>query len=148
ELSSLPLFSEHLVLITALVHGHVAKAADVAGESVIAFPQGCAYRRITERWLGSQVLASTRMLEFSSYHAIVACVASGTGIAILPESVLETVQSAQVRRHGLPKVLANVVTPIVWRTGEHLPAVMGLRDLAAAGTKPPARAARRAPAVV
>jgi len=148
ELSSLSLFAEHLVLITALAHRQVAKAADVAGESVIAFPQGCAYRRITERWLGSQMLASTRMLELSSYHAIVACVASGTGIAILPESVLATVQSAQVRRHELPKVFADLVTPLVWRTGEQVPAVIALRDLVAAETKPRPRSARRAPAVV
>jgi len=76
------------------------------------------------------MLASMRMLELSSYHAIVACVAcvaSGIGIAILPESVLATVQSAQVRRHELPKVLANVVTPLVWRTGEQIPAVIALR---------------------
>jgi DNA-binding transcriptional LysR family regulator len=148
ELSSLSLFAEHLVLITALAHTHVAKAADIAGESVIAFPQGCAYRRVTERWLGSQMLVSMRMLELSSYHAIVACVASGTGIAILPESVLATVQSAQVRRHKLPKVFANIVTPLVWRTGEQTPAVVALRDLAAAETKAPPRSARRTPAVV
>jgi DNA-binding transcriptional LysR family regulator len=147
ELSSLPLFAEHLVLITALAHRHVAKAADVASESVIAFPQGCAYRRITERWLGSQMLVSMRILELSSYHAIVALVASGTGIAILPESVLATVQSAQVRRHELPKVLANVVTPLVWRTGEQLPAVIALRDLAATKNKPSPRSARRASAL-
>jgi DNA-binding transcriptional LysR family regulator len=87
------------------------------------------------------------MLELSSYHAIVAIVASGSGIAILPESVLATVQSAQVRRHELPKVLANVVTPLVWRTGEQIPAVVALRDLAAAKAKVPARSARRAPAM-
>lgn len=130
ELSFVPLFHEQLVLITSLTHRPVNRAADVAGETVIAFPHGCAYRRIVERWLGPRTLASVRVLELSSYHAIVACVASGTGIAIVPESVLATVQSALVRRHDIPKVLRNVVTPLVWRSGEHTAAVLALRDLA------------------
>jgi hypothetical protein len=37
----------------------------------------------------------------------VACVASGTGVAIVPESVLATVQSALVARHDIPKVLVT-----------------------------------------
>jgi DNA-binding transcriptional LysR family regulator len=141
ELSFAPLFREHLVLITVLGHKPVNKPADVAGESVIAFPHGCAYRRIVERWLGAQALASVRVLELSSYHAIVACVASGTGVAIVPESVLATVHSARVMRHPIAKVLANVVTPLVWRSGEHTPAVVALRDLAQARCQAAARAA-------
>jgi DNA-binding transcriptional LysR family regulator len=148
DLSFVPLFPEHLVLITSLAHRAVSKAANVAGESVIAFPQGCAYRRIAERWLGPQMLSSIRVLELSSYHAIVACVASGTGIAIVPESVLDTVQSALVRRHELPKVLANVVTPFVWRSGEQIPAVVALRDLAEAKTRTQRRSTSRAPAMI
>jgi len=97
---------------------------------VIAFPSGCAYRRVVERWLGARSLASVRVMELSSYHAIVACVASGTGIAIMPASVLDTVQSAQVARHALPKVLSQVATPLIWRAGETTPAVVALQGLA------------------
>ncbi|MGH6624076.1 MAG: LysR substrate-binding domain-containing protein, partial [Burkholderiaceae bacterium] len=139
ELSFVPLFRERLVLITSLTHSPVTRPTDVVGESVIAFPHGCAYRRVVERWLGPQTLASVRVLELSSYHAIVACVASGTGIAIVPESVLATVQCALVARHKIPKVLCDVVTPLVWRTDEQTPAVVALRDLARAmsrATKP------------
>lgn len=128
-LSFVPLFRERLVLITALAHAPVKRSLDIAGATVIAFPQGCAYRRIVDRWLGAPTRASVRVLELSSYHAIVACVASGTGVAIVPESVLDTVGSAMVARHDIPQVLRHVVTPIVWRTGEETPAVIALRDL-------------------
>ncbi len=148
ELSFVPLFHEHLVLITTRAHRPVTRSADVAGESVIAFPHGCAYRRVLERWLGVQTLATVRVLELSSYHAIVACVASGTGIAIVPESVLATVQSALVRRHEIPKVLCNVVTPLVWRTGEQTPAVVALRDLARRKCLAAAPRGRRSPGQV
>ena len=61
---------------------------------------------------------------------IVACVAAGTGVAVVPESVLGTVNSAQVARYPIPKVLADVTTPLVWRTGEDTPAVVALRKVA------------------
>ena len=129
ELAHSAVFKERLVLITSLTHAPVKKAADVADDSVIAFPRGCAYRRVLERWIGDKDLASVRVLELASYHAIVACVASGTGVAIVPQSVLATVQCALVAVHSLPKVLSDVLTPLIWRSGEQIAAVVSLREL-------------------
>jgi DNA-binding transcriptional LysR family regulator len=129
ELTSLPLFQEKLVLVSPKDHPRVATPRDVRNDSIIAFPNGCAYRRILERWLGRKRRATTRILELSSYHAIVACVASGAGIALLPESVLDVVPTADIARHPLPNVLANVVTPLIWRTGEASPSVTALQGL-------------------
>ena len=127
-LASMPLFAEQLTIISAVGHKRIAGPADVAGDSVIAFPNGCAYRRVLQRWLGDTRVASVRVLELGSYHAIVACVASGTGIALVPESVLATVKHAQVARHRLPKVYANVTTPLIWRAAEQPAAVVALRQ--------------------
>jgi DNA-binding transcriptional LysR family regulator len=126
DISHLPLFPECLVLISSLTHEPVAKALDVAGDSIIAFPTGCAYRRVLERWLGGKNLGSARVVELGSYHAIVACVAAGTGIAIVPESVLNTLQNSQVARYPLPKVLGRIVTPLIWRKAEQSVAVGAL----------------------
>jgi len=129
ELAHSAVFKERLVLITSLAHGPVKRAADVADDSVISFPRGCAYRRVLERWIGDKDLASVRVLELGSYHAIVACVASGAGIAIVPQSVLATVQCALVAIHPLPKVLSDVSTPLIWRSSEQTPPVVALREL-------------------
>jgi len=129
ELAHQPLFRERLVIISATTHAPIRRAQDVAGDSVIAFPNGCYYRRVLQRWLGERRMPSVRVLELGSYHAIVACVASGTGIALAPESVLDTVQHAAVTRHPLPKVHSDVVTPLIWRASEQSPALMALRDL-------------------
>jgi DNA-binding transcriptional LysR family regulator len=129
ELAYQPLFRERLVIIAAAGHAPIRRPQDVAGDSVIAFPDGCYYRRVLQRWLGERRLPSIRVLELGSYHAIVACVASGTGIALAPESVLETVQHAAVTRHALPKVHSDVVTPLVWRTSAQSPALVALRGL-------------------
>jgi DNA-binding transcriptional LysR family regulator len=129
DISHLPLFTECLVLISSLTHKPIAKALDVAGDSIIAFPSGCAYRRVLERWLGGENLGSARVLELGSYHAIVACVAAGSGIAIVPESVLNTLQDSPVARYPLPKVLGRIVTPLIWRKAEQSVAVTALLSL-------------------
>jgi DNA-binding transcriptional LysR family regulator len=128
ELAYQPLFRERLVIISAASHAPIRRPQDVDADSVIAFPNGCYYRRVLQRWLGERRLPSIRVLELGSYHAIVACVASGTGIALAPESVLETVQHAAVTRHALPKVHSDVVTPLIWRASEQSPALAALRE--------------------
>lgn len=124
-----PLFTERLVLISPLGRGPIRRPQDVAGDTLIAFPNGCAYRRVLQRWLGAAHSPATRVMELASYHAIVACVASGTGVALMPESVLDTVQGAEVRRHRLPRTVSHVVTPLIWRSGEQSGPLLALREL-------------------
>jgi len=60
-----------------------------------------------------------KVLELSSYHAIVACVASGTGIALVPRSVLETVRASDsIAVYPLPEEHVRLQTYLVWRQGE------------------------------
>ena len=129
ELAHEPAFGERLVLISPAAHPPISRASQVASASLIAFPSGCAYRRVLERWLGVSGLQTRRVLELHSYHAIVACVAAGTGLAIVPESVLEIVPDAPVGRHALPKVHRDIVTPLVWRGSDSNKAVLALRGL-------------------
>ena len=135
ELSHMALFTERLTLISAIGHRAIRSPRDVAGDSVIAFPNGCAYRRRLYRWLGETSSATTRVLDLGSYHAIVTCVGSGTGIALMPESVLDTLPLAQVRRHPLARQHAHVVTPLIWRGQEQSPALAALREQLKRATK-------------
>jgi DNA-binding transcriptional LysR family regulator len=130
-LEHIPVFAERLIIISNPDHPPIRRARDVEGTSLIAFPEGCAYRRVLQRWLGRKSLATLRVLELNSYHAIVACVASGTGVALIPESVLDTMPAAHVLRHAIPNAQANITTPLVWRHGEISPPVLALRTLVA-----------------
>ena len=127
--ASLPRFREKLVLISSVRHPPITRPRDVTDDSIIAFPNGCAYRRILERWLGRKNMTTFRVLELSSYHAIVVCVASGTGIALLPESVLDVVNSKWLTRHKLPAVFANIITPLIWRAKEASASITALQGL-------------------
>ena len=138
-LGHVPVFAERLVIISDTSHAPIKRPRDAEGASLIAFPEGCAYRRVLQRWLGRERLATLRVLELSSYHAIVACVASGTGIALVPESVLDTMPHTPVRRHAIANAQARITTPLVWRQGEISPPVLALRTLIAALPKEKAR---------
>ncbi len=127
DVSHMGLFKERLTLISPLGHRRIRKPQDVAGDALIAFPSGCAYRRRLHQWLGDTGVATIGALELGSYHAIVACVGAGTGIALVPESVLDTLPLAQVLRHPLPRHQADIVTPLIWRTEEQSAALVALR---------------------
>lgn len=131
SIEHIPVFSERLTLISSEGHAPIKRARDVEGLSLIAFPEGCAYRRVLQRWLGADSLATFRVLDLSSYHAIIACVAAGAGVALVPESVLDTMPQANVRRHAIPKAQSQITTPLVWRRGEISASVLALRSLLA-----------------
>lgn len=123
----IPVFAERLTLIANADHSPIKRARDVEGLTLIAFPEGCAYRRVLLRWLGADSLARFRVLDLSSYHAIVACVTAGAGIALVPEAVLDVMSNVRVSRHPLPKAQSQIVTPLVWRRGEISTSVLALR---------------------
>ncbi len=115
-LDTLPVFEEELVLITARNVKPVTRPADLHDSTLIAFAQGCSYRRVLEQWLGKAGCVAQRSLEFSSYQAMIACVAAGTGFAVAPLSVLKALgATANVRQHPLPARIRTTLTHLVWR---------------------------------
>jgi DNA-binding transcriptional LysR family regulator len=118
DLDAEPVWSEELVLITPRRFAKVRTPGDIGHATLIAFASGCAYRRRLEAWLGSGRVAPERVLEFGSYHAIVACVAAGAGIAIVPRSVVRVSRvDDTVAVHALPAAVARARTFLVRRPG-------------------------------
>ncbi len=143
-LQSLPVFEERLTLVAPRAHPRIRNADDLRTDTIISFPAGCAYRRLLQAWLAEASAAPRRILELASYHAILACVASGTGVAIVPRSVLATVRVAdRVRTAPLRGRYARATTSLIWRRGEASPALQALQA-ALAGTRiRPSRGRRR-----
>lgn len=147
RLNTLPAFTESLVLITALGAPAPRRAADLAGRTLVAFPAGCSYRRRLAEWLAAEGVAPGRILELGSYHAIVACVAAGTGVGILPVELLDqAVLGSAVQRHPLPARLRVSRTRLVWpgEASAPLRALMALMQETAA-RKTPRTAPQSAP---
>ncbi|HZW21020.1 LysR family transcriptional regulator [Noviherbaspirillum sp.] len=121
-------FREELVLITPKNSPPVKTPKDLSKHTLIAFTTGCSYRRILEEWLGMSSIVPDRVLELGSYHAIVACVAAGSGGAIVPRSVLAVVHAEnEVAAYPLPERVARAKTWLVWREGHQSVALDALK---------------------
>src|SRR3954471_12232402 len=109
-------FEEEIVLITAKGRRPVRRPREIGNLTVIAFTEGCSYRKRLEAWLATDQVQPERVLEFQPYHAIVACVAAGSVIAAVPRSVLEMTPAPQeVSVIPLPPMTARAKTHLAWR---------------------------------
>jgi DNA-binding transcriptional LysR family regulator len=124
-----PAFTEQLVLITPKEQPRISGPRDLAQRTVLAFAAGCTYRRRLESWLARAGVVPQRVMEYGSYHAIIACAAAGGGIALVPRSVLRASGlEASVALHALPAQLARARTLLVWRRGERSNALEALQQ--------------------
>lgn len=115
-LSSVPAFEEELVLITAKGMAPIRDPKDLEGLTVVAFPNGCSYRRQLFHYMAAEAITPERVLELGSYHAIIAGVAAGAGVGIVPAEVLSQVTlGSYVMRHNLPEDIRRNRTHLVWR---------------------------------
>jgi len=123
-------FVEELVLITPKTFGRVRSAKDIGNRTVIAFTTGCSYRQRLEAWLGASKVLPDRFMEFQSYHAIIACVAAGSGIAVVPRAILELTRADRnVTMTALPTGIARTRTQLVWRREHHSGALEAMKSL-------------------
>lgn len=141
------LFREELVIVTEAAHPPVHSARDLAAAAagtIITFAPGCAYRKRLEDWFARDGVLPQRVVEVSSYHAILGCLVAGMGMALLPRSVLESYAGAGLlAAHPLSGRSGEANTVALWRRGASIPAVNALVQLLAAadGTDALGRAA-------
>jgi DNA-binding transcriptional LysR family regulator len=142
-LETMPAFLEELVLIAPRGARRIRSPRDIGNRTVIAFAAGCSYRRRLEAWLGAAKIAPDRVLEFQSYHAIVACVAAGTGIAVVPRSVIHmSLGEKDVAITPLPREIAQARTRLAWRAGHHSVALQAMKTVLATKVAPSPRGRR------
>lgn len=121
-------FREDLVLLTPRGHPPVHTPRDVILPTLIAFERGCTYRKYVEQWYAAHGMKPARVLELGSYHAIVACVAAGAGIAVAPRSVLNLQpETDHITAHAIPE-FEGIDTLLAWRQGYASAALAALRD--------------------
>ncbi|SAL32535.1 LysR family transcriptional regulator [Caballeronia sordidicola] len=119
-----PVFREEILLVLPPGHGVVRRGEDVAVRSLAAFAQGCSYRVLAEEWLG-QGASPPDIQEVGSYHSMLACVAAGGCVSLVPRSVLELLREPpKFRTH----VVAKVDTWLVYRSGYQTAAYNALRE--------------------
>ena len=124
-LRSMPLWVEDLLLLMPPGEADVDDVRKVRARSLAAFPQGCTYRSLAQDRLGIAGDPAWRVHEMNSYHAMIACVAAGACVTVLPASVL-ALGGAPTSLKTLP--LGRLDTCLVWRDGFATPAFRAFAD--------------------
>jgi DNA-binding transcriptional LysR family regulator len=136
RLVSWPVFAEELAIVAPAGHPPIHTARDVRQRTLLTFEAGCAYRQRLEAWLAADSVAVERVVELSSYHAMIGCAASGMGIALVPLSLLSLLSAENtVSIHRLPARFAQASTVLVMRGGSLAPAVAALLAVLAVAVK-------------
>jgi DNA-binding transcriptional LysR family regulator len=118
-------WTESLRLLLPASEAQATSGAALHTRSLAAFPQGCTYRTLAERQLDIAGQTDWTIQEMTSYHTMIACVAAGACVALLPESVLALAR--------LPATLVtlpagDIDTLLVWRCDYAVPAFQNLLD--------------------
>ena len=119
DIDAIPVFDEQLMLVSP------EGPADIR---LAAFPRGCSYRAIAEAFFASD--AHVEIQDVGSYHAMIACIASGGYRGILPQSVIDILplpDNCQIQP------LKQVQTQLIWRRESMSPALSEMRQLLTAG---------------
>ncbi|NKX54362.1 LysR substrate-binding domain-containing protein [Arthrobacter mobilis] len=148
SLTGLRAFTEDLVIISPPSVNVAGAGFRASNPTVFVFGTVCSYRQRFEDWLEAEGIVPSRVVEISSYYSMLACVAAGAGISMIPLSLLETLPGANgVRAHRIEGRLGQAETWLMWRRdcrSANLQAFIGtLREhLAALPEEPPAAGER------
>lgn len=129
-ISTQPVFEEKLVLVVPQSFPPLENTSEISGKTVVAFESGCAYRRYLDEWLLESGIVPGGFMAMGSYLAILACVSAGTGFAVVPQCVLDTVSTkGQFRLYPLPNNLARIKTLLAWRSDYQSVKLDALKEL-------------------
>ena len=120
SLTGIKAFSEELVILTPQTVTEINDDFKASHPTAFMFGTICSYRQRFEDWLDSEGIIPGRIVEISSYYSMLACVAAGGGICMMPKSLLETLPGAsRVQAHEIPGALGTAETWLMWRRDCH-----------------------------
>jgi len=132
------IFDEELVLITPRSVRSIDALPAVKDLKTIVFRLGCSYRQRLDALLAEMGILTATPLEFGSLDAIIACVAAGIGVTMLPRSVVaNAVEQDIVAVHSLAPDKAHVSTLFIRRHDAYVSSAMqAFVDVARSGLGP------------
>ena len=108
--------NEELVVVTPRTVHSLESLHSVQALKTIVFPMGCSYRRCLEAVLAEMDIQKATPLELGSMGAVIACVAAGIGISLLPRGVVEkAAEQGMVAIHAIAPERAYIETLFIRR---------------------------------
>lgn len=108
------IYREPLVLVASASAPPIRRPRDLEGRAMLMWPVGCPYRSALERWLSANRIAPSRIVSYSSYGTIVACVGAGAGVSLVPRGVFVRYQKETKTAGYQLEGLDDVPNYFVW----------------------------------
>ena len=126
----IPMYDEELVIIATVNHPPIKSPKDLNGRNVLAFDPSCPYRKRMDDWFASAGEMSDRIIEMSSYNAMLGCAVAGMGISMVPRIVLRTFPDVKLLSvHTMPPEFNVAPTVLIRRKGAVSPKVSALIEV-------------------
>jgi len=118
-------FEEAMAIATAPGVESLDDLADVETLKLVVLRAGCSYRQRLEAILARRGIVGLRQLEFGTIDAIIACVAAGLGVTLMPKGILAAAEAeGRIAVHDLPPGEAIVETLFIRRRDGFLSSAM------------------------
>ncbi len=126
----IPIYEEEIVIVATANHPPIKSPRDAESQAALVFETGCAYRKRLEDWFALKGEMPERIIEMSSYHAMLGCVMVGMGISLVPRMVVETFpERKRLSIHPLPPGMNKAMTWLIWRKGARSPKLSALAEI-------------------
>jgi DNA-binding transcriptional LysR family regulator len=118
-------FEEELVLVSDLSHKKITHKNDLSTRpTLLSFNHLCAYRGRMIDWAKNDS-STPKVIEISSYHTLLSCVAAGMGVGIVPKVLLDDYPfSSSIQQHTLGKQWRLSSTAMIWRKDSLKPSMV------------------------
>lgn len=118
-------FREELVLVAPRTMRSLEPLKSIQDLKTIVFRLGCSYRQRLESLLAEMGVQTAVPLEFGSMDAIIACVAAGIGVTLLPRGAISAAAEQDlVSIHRIPPEKAQVETLFIRRHDAYISSAM------------------------
>lgn len=125
DLDAETICQDELVLVTPCTVRSPKRLESIRNFRMIVFSLGCSYRQRLELLLAEMGILTAAALEFGSMDAIIACVAAGIGITLLPRGVVADAANRNVVAiHPIDSELARIETLFIRRHDAYLSSAM------------------------
>lgn len=112
QLEQVAVIKEDLVLVSK--SQNINLSSTTSDLTVLAFREGCSYRKKLEQYLDHIGIQSRKVIEMGTIDGILGCVGAGLGIAFVPRTFTENGRHHLVA-HELPREFSKVPTVLVRR---------------------------------
>ena len=123
------IFEEELVLVSDLKHKKITSTEDLDSEpTLLSFSHLCAYRNRLKDWTKAGGVAA-QVIEISSYHTLLSCVAAGMGVGLVPKVLLDYYPFASsIQQHSLEPQWRHSTTAMIWRKDSLKPSMSAFKS--------------------